>query len=296
MVQTFPFGVHIEHELGEWSMDVTVPKYQRGGFAYEFFHPDDVVSIIPGWHIRIVHTAEVRIYSEVSRDVRIQGQSLGYSPVSVYAAPVTDLKAVPPQGEFLDPKRFAFRFRPPDKVTLTPRSTRERLIYEILVGVIPYVGDVYDVAQFAYSLATGRDFWGADVSNEELVLMGLFAIVPLIPAGAGKAAKGLDRLSDARELARMVPKSQPHLAKLLAPEALEQLRKHATPEFRSALESLGEAERKELIALHQQYAAGKIGFKELTAAHQKVLASLSPRMLDHTQLLPSVLELLDDVV
>lgn len=80
------------------------------------------------------------------------------------------------------------------KTTLTPKHVPSKdailriLAVDLAIGVTPIVGDIYDIAQFAYALVFKEDFHGSAVSNADLVVMGLCAALPFVP---GAAAKGL---------------------------------------------------------------------------------------------------------
>jgi len=47
---------------------------------------------------------------------------------------------------------------------------------DVGIGIIPIIGDIADYAEFNVALATGKDRWGNEVANWELVLMGVSAI------------------------------------------------------------------------------------------------------------------------
>jgi hypothetical protein len=65
-------------------------------------------------------------------------------------------------------------FAPPN-LDLIPWA---QLVFDLGVGTIPIVGDIMDFADFNLALRTGKDKWGNEVDNVDLVLMGL-AIIPL---------------------------------------------------------------------------------------------------------------------
>lgn len=67
-----------------------------------------------------------------------------------------------------------------------------RLAVDLAIAFIPFVGDLADFAELNYALRTGRNRWGDDVSDGELVLMAI-SVLPIIGTGANLArvARGL---------------------------------------------------------------------------------------------------------
>src|SRR5262249_9322880 len=59
---------------------------------------------------------------------------------------------------------------------------------------IPGVGDLIDIAEFAKGLQTGRDFVGRKLSQTDLVLMGVGALLPFAMSGAMRAGKSLRKV------------------------------------------------------------------------------------------------------
>lgn len=57
------------------------------------------------------------------------------------------------------------------------------------LGAIPIVGDIVDFADFNLALATGRDKWGHEVDDVDLLLMGL-AVIPIFGTAFAGARKG----------------------------------------------------------------------------------------------------------
>ncbi len=64
-------------------------------------------------------------------------------------------------------------------------------IIDAIIGFIPVIGDLYDLAQFVYGVSTGTDVHGVNVSEGELFIMGLCVMLPFISIGMVKSfAKG----------------------------------------------------------------------------------------------------------
>jgi hypothetical protein len=70
-------------------------------------------------------------------------------------------------------------------------------VLEGAIGFIPIAGDLADFAHFGYALATGRDVWGHELTAVDKIVMGIGAVIGLIPivgdivkSGMRAAAKG----------------------------------------------------------------------------------------------------------
>lgn len=61
-------------------------------------------------------------------------------------------------------------------------------VVDLIVGQIPLVGDVVDIADFISALGSGRDKWGQPVSRFGFILMGFGALMPFV---SGSLAKGM---------------------------------------------------------------------------------------------------------
>lgn len=70
-------------------------------------------------------------------------------------------------------------------------------VADLIVGMIPLVGDVVDIADFAHALATGTDKWGQPVTKIGLIAMGFGAMMPFasgsLAKGMGQTIEGLTR-------------------------------------------------------------------------------------------------------
>lgn len=70
-------------------------------------------------------------------------------------------------------------------------------VADLMVGMIPLVGDVVDIADFAHALATGTDKWGQPVTKIGLICLGVGAMMPFasgsLAKGMGQTIEGLTR-------------------------------------------------------------------------------------------------------
>ncbi len=58
-----------------------------------------------------------------------------------------------------------------------------RLYIDLAIGFIPFVGDAVDIADFAISIVTGKDKWGEPVTEVDLAIMGVAALLPFASSG-----------------------------------------------------------------------------------------------------------------
>jgi hypothetical protein len=102
----------------------------------------------------------------------------------------TRFSNVPPQGAPLPVdglRRCHIAFNPDPLLGIV------QTFFDISIGLIPYVGDAVDIAEFLYALSTDRDRWGRRVSTLEKVVMGLGALIPLVGSGVMLAGPRLAR-------------------------------------------------------------------------------------------------------
>jgi hypothetical protein len=130
--------------------------------------------------IRIVHTRDVKIHLRAH-----EGQK---DALIVEACEVSKLSDVPLQGFALGNADFPhLRFRRHSIDDLIPSNRQPWVIalFELAINFIPVVGVVYDLGQLAYAAATGKTFFGYNVDEDELLLMGITTAVGLGISAAG---------------------------------------------------------------------------------------------------------------
>jgi hypothetical protein len=82
---------------------------------------------------------------------------------------------------------------------------------DIGIGMIPIIGDLVDIGEFVGALVTGKDRWGREVGTFDKVLMGVGAVIGLIPflGGIGALLRGGVRatmkIADAARALRKTP-------------------------------------------------------------------------------------------
>ena len=121
--------------------------------------------------------------------------------VEVNIIEVSFADQVPLQGTPLNLNALPGSRRQPDSHqwidTSDLASTVATTTFDVSVGMIPIVGDLVDIAEFVWALANDNDRWGRRVSTFDKVVMGIGAIIGLIPflGGVGSLLRGGGRAS-----------------------------------------------------------------------------------------------------
>ena len=126
------------------------------------------------------------------------GEGVESEGVRVEIVEVDDAADVPVQGTPLNIAHYERlgRLRGPDRHDWLDTSELmtglATTAVDVGVGAIPVVGDLIDIGEFFYALTTDRDRWGNEVSTSDKVLMGIGAVIGLIPflGGVGSALRG----------------------------------------------------------------------------------------------------------
>ncbi len=70
-----------------------------------------------------------------------------------------------------------------------------QMVADFAVGLIPWVGDAVDVAEFGYAMFSGKDRWGRPLTNFDLVVLGACAALPFVSTGMVKGLAMARRMS-----------------------------------------------------------------------------------------------------
>ena len=204
-------GVTVEHPRTGSLLSLR-PKDRAVGAAYawEVLPPAD----LDGGQIRAVVGPGVEIELHEPLPPWLRSEGFGPSPeplpgaarpgsgieaegVRVEIVEVDDAADVPVQGTPLNLEHYARRgrSRAPDRHEWLDTSEfmtgMATTALDVGVGSIPVVGDLVDIGEFAIALMTDRDRWGQEVSTGDKVLMGIGAVIGLIPflGGVGAALR-----------------------------------------------------------------------------------------------------------
>ena len=189
------------------------------------------------------------------------GEGLAGHGFELSIVEVFDAGLVPPQGTPLNINHFLARgtLRRPDVHSWIGTNDLPfelaRAGLDVGVGMVPIVGDLVEIAEFTYALFTDRDRWGREVTTGDKVLMGLGAVIGLIPGvgGIGTLLRGSMRSMRLAAAARAWGKTPEQLELILltvrraVPEQDQALVRRAL----RALERGDELEAGELAAVQQ---------------------------------------------
>lgn len=252
-VQPTPNGVYIAHEGGEWNFRIKAPLNEPAAFAYDISVPQP----IDGYRILVVRTPNVLL--EGGRVIRmrdpaeIDGPPLGpiirppppgpppQPVVQVYEAVVDPkrLRDVPPPGSPLDTGHFVFREWDEFEQWLSPEARRKVALIETIIGFIPYVGALYDVAQLAFAAATGRNFWGETMHEADYLVLGIVSLLPVALA-TRQARAVVQSLRNSNRIFRaaLAASTQQRILARIDADLLEALRRMPAHEQEKLLQAL----------------------------------------------------------
>lgn len=241
VVVATPAGVRLMHDTGTWSVTVSCPEDAPSAFAYQV-----VTSATDQARtdVYLVRTRNVIITSEQATDMH--GATALWAQLNVHIA-TRDFSLVPRQGTDLTVSRIRFVPFADTRFRGGSGSLRDLAIaiFELIIGCIPIVGTLYDIGQFLYAAATGRDFWDRPVSDTDLLVLGAAAILPV----AFRSGKALLRLRAAAD-------SAPALKLALEAKSIDAVALHAEPELVEALGALSGKSKDEVLSLVESAAKG----------------------------------------
>ena len=202
-------GVTVEHPWSGAQLSIRPKNRESGGaYAYQLLPPSESrgageirVVVAAGVEVELVEPAPGRLERPMwLPDPARPGEGLAERGLNLRIVEVSDPAVVPPQGVPLNLDHFAMQGydRGPDLHRLVYASDMreaEKMGLDIAVGMIPVVGDLVDIGEFFYAVSSGRDRWGEKVTEGDLVIMGVGAVIGLIPflGGIGSAARRAGR-------------------------------------------------------------------------------------------------------
>ncbi len=148
--------------------------------------------------------------------------SLGASNVELVLYETGDPAQVPPQGAPLERELLESVGRPRREPQIeyaqpTGAHTVALAVADTATSLIPAVGDAAELAELGKALATGTDRHGRPVSGFDMAVLGIGALLPLVSAGAlraaGRSTRGAARTLD--ELAKKLGKTREEIDVLL---------------------------------------------------------------------------------
>jgi len=126
---------------------------------------------------------------------------------------VPDAAIVPMQGTPLNIEHFLVtggRPREPDRHEWLGTDDTGFIIATVVadtvISLIPVVGELYAIGEFAYAASTGHDWWGQDIDDGGKVMMGVgaaFSLIPLV-GGLSKLMRGAADVARVAQVAERV--------------------------------------------------------------------------------------------
>jgi hypothetical protein len=136
------------------------------------------------------------------------GEGLKEQTFELKLVEVADPSDVPVQGTPLNIAHLASRgrYREPDRHQWLGTNDLPFMIattvVDIGISLIPIVGQLYAIGSFTYTMTTGRDVWGREVDEGGKVLMGVGAVLSVLPLVGGLRSV-LRGSADAAAIARL---------------------------------------------------------------------------------------------
>jgi len=199
-IERRPGEVVISHPFSSTILTMDVKQFSRtpgstadakDRFCYQF-DPQGVLGDVAKPLLKIVKTPAVglkfsgkswlKLHPVVNVDLR---QELAFW--KVYE--VDDINAVPTQGYDIVPESGWREITTFDRDP-TPEEELALAAFDTLIGFIPVVGQIIDLSEFIYGLVTSKDRWGRKLDVGDKVVMGVGALLILLP----HAVSGAERL------------------------------------------------------------------------------------------------------
>ncbi|NES30331.1 hypothetical protein GCE86_07505 [Micromonospora terminaliae] len=244
-----PTGVVIQSWEGRFEVQVTIKDPDKpAAYAYSARCQGSVSLIV------IQHDDNVTVTARA-------GPNAFARSTFIYSLKVPH-ERVPGQGAHLDLDRKTYHQHAlPDR---TGFLSVLQLMIEVPLSFVPVIGDLYELGQLAFMMATGRDFWGNQVTANDIVLYGTLAAVSVGATAYVRLGRSATRLSE--ELARLEGLTA-DLRRILA-DADGPARSRA---FLKRLESLPERQQEKLVKMLETTIANPRAAPRLAKAVQDVL-------------------------
>lgn len=288
-------GVVATHCDGQWEVRVTVPPEASAAFAFELTPaPTGGLRVLTrsAFQMRVVCHGPVEVtYRQLTTRAKIRpgwGVHGGtFSVVDVDVGGDDSPAPIPPSGLTLDRAR---RFAAVKAINQYPSwettvanivvilATSTPAVVGGVTGFTPLVllGTLIDFGEPLYAMVTGRDFVGTEVSTDQIVLMGAFALV-------GAALDyGPEFMTLARSLVdELIPQSERAAVEAaLTPQLAHQLLGRTAPMLAEAARGIGREDATRLVqAITSAVTSGApAAMRELGGQLAAVLAPLLSRV------------------
>lgn len=165
-ITTDAYGTHFKGAGGTWGLDVFVKASAlREPSAYAYRVRED-----GQFWLDVIRTGNVNVEGWVQR--------ASAANVWVREMVVSSVKEVPGEVDF--PPFFVGK-----DVEIIATPSPEMLVqieaFEFLIGVVPVLGVFYEVGKLVNARLTGRDFFGREVSDDEIAVGGVLLVLGMVP-------------------------------------------------------------------------------------------------------------------
>ena len=287
-VRHLPDGVVVTHGTGQWEVQIKVDPRASAAFAFE-------VTAAPAGGLRLLAQSAFRVRvarrgavtveyrqrttrAQVRPGFGVHGDTSSVADVDV--GDDSSAEPIPMSGLTLDRARG---YRPAEMINRYPDwettvanlvltfATTAPVLAGSLAGFTPLIvlGTIYDFGVPLYAMVTGRDLVGTEVGTDQIVLLGVCAMVgAALDYGPEflKLSKGLlDRLIPATERAAVEAAMNPALAR--------QLLQRTSPMLAEAVGDITEPEAARLVQAMETAATSRssAAFRELGDAVTEIL-------------------------
>ncbi|MGV9385898.1 hypothetical protein ACWDRB_59535 [Nonomuraea sp. NPDC003707] len=265
-VTTKPLGVVIRNVLNGYVVTIDIDNRQAGrpaAFVYDIVvhsHEDEDNIFGDRVVVRVVHTHNVIVHAAASPDMA------GFIDVQTLRLDDSFIPRFPPQGTVLDNTTF----QPKEvEVHFAPEHQGLIFLFELAIQFVPYINVLYDLSQIAFQLATGKDFWGNEVTGTQILAYGVLSALPF--------AKALPRavLQSVRTELKATK-----LAKVLEEDVISEVGRVAEREFLEAVGSIDVKGATDLARTLTRFAAGKLSMDQVLRRFHDLVGNAYLRELD----------------
>lgn len=246
-IKPMPNRVLIRQSDGHWSLNVwNKGPQQPGGFAYEVQPIASDSDGVPLTTIRVLCSRTVVL------DVTRAEGTMQDVANTLTGEKITRLRV---EAEFVDPQYVAVQGTAigeldeyfTSRAVLSDKAAWWYKLFETLVGFVPVLGPVVDVAHLAYMTSSGETFWGEQVGGQDIFVQGVFTLIGAV-ADADDAARLVGMADDVLPGAKIISVNPG-----LVPSLKAAMLKSCDAYLLEVIEGLTKTQRKEVVDALEQY-------------------------------------------
>ncbi len=135
----------------------------------------------------------IQATKEVSIELVMWGNQEQYDRWSHYFKIniISSYRRIPNMGSRLklDPGGKVRNLSKPKSKAFQPHE----VVFDIILGAIPIIGDLADIAELVYAHYTGKDKWGNKMDSMGMAIIGLSILIPFVSKGMAMGTKALTK-------------------------------------------------------------------------------------------------------